>query len=252
MKTLSLLALLSLASSAAADVYISGPRTLTLKPGTNEVIEYTLTNSGTSPVRATIFSNDYTQAPDGTMVHAPALSLPHSLERFMKFNQTAYVVPAQGTVKVRANVSVPATATGGYWGVIGVDAETPAVSAGGNAVGIRVRYAMVTALEVTGTMNHDVRIENVATESGSSPNVQVTFRNSGNAYERFTLRVTYQDTAGRKTETTLPSVVLPGTVDLVVAAPPTLAAGTYAVFVTAEYANGTRAEAVSTVNIVRN
>ena len=253
MKMLQTLALLTLLSTAYADVYISGPRTLSLKPGTSDTAEYTLTNSGDTAIRATVFTNDYLQAPDGSLVHAPALSVPQSLARFLKFSQTAFVVPGKGTVSVRANISVPANASGGYWGVIGVEGETPVVKANtANAVGIRVRYAMVTALEVVGSVKHALSIENLAQGPAGAPSLQVTLRNAGNAYERVSLRVAYQDAAtGQTVEDTRPYVVLPGTVDLIVPVPVTVAAGPKAVFVVAEYADDARAEAVGTLTVDR-
>lgn len=252
MKNLLALAAFMTLSAASADVFISGPRTLDLKPGASETVEYVLTNSGDESVRATLFTNDYLQAPDGSMVHAPALSLPQSLARFMKFNQTAFVVPAKSSVTARVNVSVPMNAAGGYWGVVGVDAETPPVKGtGANAVGIHVRYAMVTALNVSGTVKHAISIQNVASV-GDKPELQVTFQNTGNAYERISLRVVYQNVAtGASVEYTRPYVVLPGSVDLAVPVPASLPAGSYAVFVTGEYAGGARAEAVGSLVLPR-
>lgn len=252
MNTLRALALASLLSTAFADVYISGPRTLTLKPGTSTTVSYTLTNSGDTPVQATIFTNDYLQTPDGSTVNAPALSLPQSLGKFMKFKQTTFVVPAKGTTAVPASITLPATASGGYWGVIGANGETPIIKGSTpNGVGIRVRYAMVTALEVAGTIRHDLSIENLTPGPAGSQSMQVTFRNNGNAYERLSLNMSYQDKAGKTVDDTRPYVVLPGTVDLLVAIPPTVPAGQQAVFVVAEYGENARAEAVGSVNVER-
>ncbi|MFK7604126.1 hypothetical protein ACI3L1_18160 [Deinococcus sp. SM5_A1] len=246
MKTLYTLALLTLLTTASAEVFISGPRSLTLAAGTSETVQYTLSNTSDAPVRATIFTNDYVQAPNGNLTHVPGKSLSQSLERLMTFPAGGVVVPAKGSVVIPAKINVPTGASGGYWGVVGVDAETAPVKAAGNSVGIHLRYAMVTALEVKDTIKHAVSIANVAQEGG---NLLVTFKNAGNAYERLELRMTYQNAAGKAVDDVRPYVILPGTADLTVPIPAGLTPGAYAVFLSAQYAGDAVAEAASTLTV---
>jgi|GEM_PF-6447502 len=252
MKHALILTTLLTSSLALASVTISGPRTVDLKPGETRTVEYTLKNMGDKPATATVFFNDYTQMPDGSLSHIPARSLPQSLFAFASFSQTTFNVPANGAVVVPMKVSVPKNAAGGYWGVIGVNTPPPAaVSGAKNTVGVHVRYAMVTTVEV-GTIKSDVRITNLAAtrNEAGKPAMSLTVTNNGNAYERYELKLTYQNAKGEKVEDKQNLVVMPGlSVDLTLPVPAKLGAGTYGVFATATYREDARAQAVGTITL---
>ncbi|GGL95019.1 hypothetical protein GCM10010840_36360 [Deinococcus aerolatus] len=251
-KYLITLALLACASNALADLNVSGPRDLNLKPGEARSVDYLLTNTGDAPVRATVFFNDYIQGPDGSLSHVPARSLPQSLFRVASFPNRDYLIPAKSSVVVPLKVQVPAEALGGYWGVIGVDSEAAAASGAKNSVGIRVRYAMVTALTVDGRSKHALSIQNLVSgkDKAGKPTLNLTVANDGNTYERYDLKVVFQVPGGKPVEVTKPMVILPGvTIDLALDVPSTLPAGTYAVFAVATAATGERGEAVGSLTV---
>jgi uncharacterized membrane protein len=243
---------MSLSSAALAEVTISGPRHLELEPGSTHTAEYTLANSGDEAVQATVFFNDYAQMPDGSLVHVPAKSLPQSLFNIASFDRLEYTLPPQSSRVVPLRITVPEDALGGYWGVVGVETPPPPTPEGQNTLGLHVRYAMVTALDITGQAQSEVRIDNLAattTEAGAAA-VSLTITNVGNLYERFELTLTFESTSGESHVATHSSVALPGqSIDLVLPVPAELPAGNYAVFATLSYRDGAQAEAVGTVEV---
>ena len=245
-------AVMSLGSAAFAEVTITGPRDLELEPGVSHTAEYTLTNSGDETVQATVFFNDYAQMPDGSLVHVPAKSLPQSLFNLATFERLEYTLPPQSRTVVPLNITVPEDALGGYWGVVGVETSPPPTPEGQNAIGLHVRYAMVTALDIVGQARSELRIENLAsttTEAGEAA-VSPTVTNVGNVYERFDLQLTFESPSGKSHVSTHPLVALPGqSIDLVLPVPEELPAGNYGVFATLSYRDGARAEAVGTVEV---
>ena len=236
---------------ALSQVTISGPRSLDLNPGETRTVEYTITNTGEESVQAEVFYNDYAQMPDGSLVHIPAGSLPQSLFNLAQFERLEYVLPPQSSTTVPLQISVPADALGGYWGVVGVETPPPPTPEGQNAVSFNVRYAMVTAVDVSDQAQHAISIDNLTGQaSAEGTSVVVTIRNAGTSYERYELDLTFESVTGASQTTSHSSVILPGmTVDLALPVPDDLTAGSYGVFATLAYREGARAEAVGTVTI---
>lgn len=250
-----LLAVLALLSPVArAEVTISGPRHLELGPGETYTAEYTLTNDGDEAVQATVFYNDYAQLPDSSLVHIPAGSLTQSLFRIAAFDRLEFSLPPKSSASLPLRIEVPKEALGGYWGVVGVETPPPPAPEGQNAVGIHVRYAMVTALDVSGSMRSELRIENltaVTTDTGVSA-VNLTLFNAGNVYERYDLDVSFENVRGETFEMSRTSVILPGqSVDLLLPVPDELLPGNYGVFASLTYRSGASAEAVGTLEVIR-
>ena len=241
-------------TTALAEVNISGPRNLELEPGETYTAEYTLANNSDETVQATVFFNDYAQLPDGSLLHVPANSLPHSLFNIASFDRLEYILPPKSSVTFPLRISVPQEALGGYWGVIGVETPPPPTPEGQNAVGIHVRYAVVTALDIAGQAYSELRIDNLAptTTDGGQAAISLTVTNAGNVYERFELNLTFESASGESLSSSQPFVALPGqSIDLVLPVPEDLPAGNYGVFATLTYRDGARAEAVGTVEVVR-
>ena len=246
--TVLLVLALGLAALAHAEVNISGPRSLELRPGETRVVEYTVTNTGSEPVQATIFYNDYAQMPDGSLVHIPAQSLPASLFHVASFDRLTYALEPQESARVPLRIELPDAPLGGYWGVVGVETPPPPTPEGENVVGFNIRYAMVTALDVAGVARDQVTLRNVGTvPTANGPALAVTLENSGTGYERYELEITFQSPDGQSVTTKSNSVILPGlTVDLAIPVPAELPAGTYGVFAILSH-DGARSEAVGTI-----
>jgi uncharacterized membrane protein len=251
-KVLPWLLLMALGGIAFAKVTIDGPRTVEMAPGESQTVLYTISNDGEEPVEARIFFNDYVQQSNGTLQHIPAASLPQSLFGIADFGATEYVLAPGGSAAVPLTITVPQEPAGGYWGVIGVEAPPPPPANGqGNALTFNIRYAMVTSIEVTGVAHHEVSIDNLsALDAGDEELIIVTIRNSGNAYQRFELAISFEGAGGVSETIQVRDVVLPGlTIDYTVQVPSDLPAGPYGVFAVLEYQDGLRAEAVSTVRV---
>jgi P pilus assembly chaperone PapD len=249
--TSAVIALTMLAGAAHGEVNISGPRTLEMRSGETRTVEYTIVNNGDEPVQATVFFNDYAQQPDGTLQHVPARSLPQSLFNVAEFERLEFVLPAGASARVPVTISLPTSARGGYWGVIGVESPPPPNPVGANAVTFNIRYAMVTSLEVEGVVEHDVAIENVGAvrEEGRTAAV-VTVRNSGSAYERFQLSLKFEGPSGSRASFEEAFVILPNmTIDLPIRLPETLSPGTYGIFATIHFRDGMRSDAVGVLTV---
>lgn len=244
-------ALLGLASLAHAEVTISGPRSLELRPGETRVVEYMITNTGDEPVQAAMFFNDYAQMPDGSLVHIPAGSLPSSLFHVASFDRLTYALEPRESARVPLRIEVPDAPLGGYWGVVGVETPPPPTPESQNAVGFHTRYAMVTKLDVIGEARHEVALANLSPlPSDAGAALAATIRNSGTSYERFDLRIVFQGSDGRSATVSVPSVVLPSlTIDLAVRVPDELPSGSYGVFATLTYGDEAQSEAVTAIEV---
>jgi uncharacterized membrane protein len=245
------LLLLALGGTAFAKVNIDGPRTVEMAPGESRTVLYTISNDGEEPAEARIFFNDYAQQSNGRLQHIPAASLPQSLFGIADFGATEYVLAPGESATVPLTITVPEEPAGGYWGVIGVEAPPPPRDGEGNALTFNIRYAMVTSIEVTGVAHHEVSIDNLsALDTNDQEIIVVTIRNSGNAYQRFELAISFEGAGGVSETIQARDVVLPGlTIDYAVQVPNDLPAGPYGVFAVLEYQDGLRAEAVSTVRV---
>ncbi|GGJ28366.1 hypothetical protein [Deinococcus roseus] len=240
-----------LLGSAAAQVNITGPRDLELQPGESRTVNYVLNNPGDTEVPAVVFMNDYMQQPDGALVHIPAKTLPGSFSRIASFGRLEYTIPARGTVVVPVQITMPKTALGGYWGVVGVDVLDNKSTTNGNQVGFKIRYAMVTAVTVAGVTRHEISIDNLGgqTEKGLTA-LALTLSNLGTAYERYSLKVRIVDLQGKTVESQMASVLLPGlTVDLSLPIKDKLAAGTYGVFATLTYGKDEQVEMAGSLEV---
>lgn len=238
-------------TAALAKVNIDGPRTVQMAPGETRTLRYTISNDGEDQVEASIFFNDYAQRSNGSLQHIPAASLPQSLFAVAEFGPTEYVLAPGASAVVPLTVTIPEEAEGGYWGVIGAETPPPPRNGEGNAVAFNIRYAMVTSIEITGVIQHDVSIDNLSPLSNAGEEaIVVTIRNSGNGYQRFELSLDLEGPEGVSESIGVRGVVLPGlTIDYVVQVPDHLPDGGYGVFAVLEYQDGLRAEAVSTLRV---
>lgn len=252
LKALLWLLLLVHGTHALAKVNIDGPRTVQMAPGETRTLQYTITNDGEEQVEARIFFNDYAQRSNGSLQHIPAGSLPQSLFAIAEFGPTEYVLAPGARAVVPLTVTMPEEASGGYWGVVGVETPpAPAREGEGNALSFNIRYAMVTSVEVSGVIHHEVSIDNLSTVSNEGEEaIVVTIRNSGNGYQRFELILDLEGPEGASENMRVRAVVLPGlTIDYLVQVPDHLPSGAYGVFAVLEYQDGLRAEAVSTLRV---
>lgn len=207
-RKLALLALL-LAPTAAAQLNITGPRDLTLAPGSETRITYQVSNDLPTAVDAILFFQDVLQLPDGAITYLDAGSLPASIHPLLTFEASEVQVPPNGSVTVPVTVRVPEDATGGYWGVIGVDTRPDPLQQ--NQVGLRVRYAMVTKLDVEGKSTRLVRLHDLqhqVSEQGSF--IVFTLENAGDTYERPHITAEFHTAQGAAGATERAFVVHPG------------------------------------------
>jgi len=230
---LAMAASLLLAPAAVAQVAITGPQDLTLPPGAETTVTYQVVNDLPTPVEAVLLLQDVLQLSDGAITYLPPGRLQTSIHQLLAFETTSVRVPANDRVDVTATLRAPENATGGYWGVIGVDAIDPQRP---GHLGARALFSIVTKLDIEGASTRAVHLRDLAYEhTGQRALVTFTLVNAGDTYERARLTIELHGpggVAGQVTRTlpVHPNKVVPARIPL----PDPLPAGEYQARVTLE------------------
>ncbi len=164
--------------TASAQVFIEqGKVNLTAHPGDPLGGDVTVNNTSDKEINVKIYWEDFVyQSPyDGAKKFMPAGTSDRSLAKWIQFSPREIVLPSFGKKKISYTIAVPASAQGGYYGVLFVEPEIPDLKLD-KGVKIITRVGSLFFVETEGSIKQ-ASVEGL-TFTGSR--LQGKFANNGN------------------------------------------------------------------------
>ncbi len=153
------------ASTAAQSVGIAPAQVVQkFKPGAAFEIDLATVNRGDAPVEMNVQITDLWYNEKNEKVFAPPGTSPHSAANWIQFVPERFEIPAHGTQKMRAIVTPPPDARGGYYAVLFVQSKpvlTQQLTPEGKKVFANVRVGCLVLLSAEGTEDYKIDLENV-------------------------------------------------------------------------------------------
>jgi hypothetical protein len=178
MKRLSLLTLLFLAAAACVQPFTvaqslglaPGEVRETFKPGVPFEFELATSNEGTMPVEMSVEIADFWYNEKGEKIFPAPGTAPRSAANWIQFVPERFEVPAHGAQKMRAIVTPPSDAKGGYYAVLFVQSK-PQLSftkSNGQGVFTNMRLGCLVLLDAEQTEDFKVELNNLKVVPPSS------------------------------------------------------------------------------------
>ena len=192
MKNCILIILLFLAATAAARAQSIGiaPAQVVqdFKPGVPFEIELAAVNRGNDPVEMNVEITDFWYNEKNEKVFSSPGTSPRSAANWIQFVPERFQIPAQGTQKMKAIVTPPADASGGYYAVLFVESkpvQTGDKTRDGKTVFARVRVGSLVLLTAQTTAQYRIELSNlklVPPAANQGLDVSVEIANTGNTH----------------------------------------------------------------------
>jgi hypothetical protein len=133
----------------------------TFKPGVPFELQLTTNNTGPEPVQMSVEISDFWYDAKSDKTFPPPGTAPHSASNWIQFVPERFEVAAGASQKMKAIVTPPADARGGYYAVLFVS-SAPKLSdektKEGGAVFTRMRLGCLVMLEAEGSQDYKVEI----------------------------------------------------------------------------------------------
>jgi hypothetical protein len=180
-----------------------------VKRGASYTVTYTLSNDTGTRLRFRCSVSDYWYDANNQRVTGSAGTLPRSASPWVQFSPAEVVVEPRGQATVRAIVTVPQTATGGFYTMpvfeaLPADAPTPDIhlsTVGTTAtasIGFRFRGLLMLTTEDGAEYNVEIVDGSVRPPTPSAPlTLDLAVRNRGTAHARVRGSFAILDSAGR-------------------------------------------------------
>ncbi len=188
-KCLLVLAFLWPAAAAAQSVGIAPAQVVqSFKPGVAFEIDLATVNRGDAPVEMSVQITDLWYNEKNEKVFSTAGTSPRSAANWIQFVPEHFEIPAHGTQKMRAIVTPPPDASGGYYAVLFVQSKpvlTQQLTPDGKTVFANVRVGCLVLLTAEGTAAYKIDLENLKlTPPAGNQGLKLTFdiTNSGNTH----------------------------------------------------------------------
>ena len=153
-------------AEAVQVVQIDQPKVrLSILPGNNETGVIKVSNPSSEPKNIKVYLSDWYYIPggDGSKEFKPAGTTKLSAAGWINFSPAEFTVPPHGIKNVNYTVRVPREARGGHYAILffeGLLGE-PAEITEGVVVPVAVRIGSLFYIEAEGTVDRDVRLENI-------------------------------------------------------------------------------------------
>jgi hypothetical protein len=159
------LAALLPARAAAQSVGISPAQVVqSFKPGVPFEIELASVNRGLDPVQMNVEITDLWYNEKNEKVFSTSGTSPRSAANWIQFVPERFEIPANGTQKMRAVVTPPADASGGYYAtlfVVSKPVATPDKTKEGKTVYANVRVGCLVLLTAENTAQYKIELTNM-------------------------------------------------------------------------------------------
>lgn len=158
------------------------------KPGVAFEFALASVNNGGQPVEMDVQITDFWYNEKNEKVFSPPGTSPRSAANWIQFVPEHFIIPAHGTQKMRAIVTPPANARGGYYAVLFVQSKpvlTGTKTKDGKTVFANVRVGCLVLLTAEGTTDYKIQLENLKlTPPNGNQGLSVTFdvANLGNTH----------------------------------------------------------------------
>ncbi len=176
-----------------------------IKPGQTYTQEFTISNGTATRLKFQCSTLDYWYDAENKTQFGRPDTLPHSFSTWVVFSPSEVIIEANSSATVKAVISVPKTAIGGYYTIPIFEGE-PALSAEETknqpvsraTFGIRMGGLMMLATEKTSIYDIQVLKSQVAAPTISSPlNISLDVKNSGNTHVRLRGQFAFLDAQGK-------------------------------------------------------
>jgi hypothetical protein len=158
------------------------------KPGVPLQIDLSTVNNGDQPAEMSVEITDFWYNEKNEKVFTTPGTSPRSAANWIQFVPEHFQVPAHGTQKMKAIITPPSDAKGGYYAVLFVDSK-PVLSftdsKTGQGVNTNMRLGCLVLLSAENTEQYKIELSNVKlTPPSSSQGLGLTFDllNSGNTH----------------------------------------------------------------------
>jgi hypothetical protein len=158
------------------------------KPGVAFQFELASVNNGDQPVEMTVQITDFWYNEKNEKLFSLPGTSPRSAANWIQFVPERFVIPAHGTQKMKAIVTPPPDARGGYYAVLFVQSRpvlTGRKTADGKSVFANVRVGCLVLLTAEGTTDYKISLEDVKlTPPTGNQGLNLTFdiENLGNTH----------------------------------------------------------------------
>jgi hypothetical protein len=176
-----------------------------IKPGQTYTQEFTISNGTATRLKFQCSTLDYWYDAENKTQFGRPDTLPHSSSTWVVFTPSDLIIEPNSSATVKAVISVPKTAVGGYYTIPIFEGEpAPSAEAIKNqpvsqaTFGIRMGGLMMLATEKTS--NYDVQIlkSQVIPPTVSTPlNLSLEIKNSGNTHVRLRGQFAFLDAQGK-------------------------------------------------------
>ena len=134
------------------------------KPGVAFEFALASVNNGDQPVEMSVQITDFWYNEMNEKDFLPPGTSPRSAANWIQFVPERFVIPAHGTQKMRAIVTPPPDARGGYYAVLFVQSKpvlTAQKTKDGKTVFANVRIGCLVLLTAEGTTDYKIKLDNV-------------------------------------------------------------------------------------------
>jgi len=149
------------------------------KPGVPFEIELASVNGDDAPVEMNVRITDFWYDEKNEKVFSVPGTSPRSAANWIQFVPEHFEIPAKGTQKMKALVTPPADAKGGYYAVLFVESKpklTPDKTKDGKAVFTNVRVGCLVLLSAEGTTQFNLDIGSLkVTPPAANQNLDLSF-----------------------------------------------------------------------------
>jgi hypothetical protein len=158
------------------------------KPGVAFEFDLASVNTGDQPVDMTVQITDFWYNEKNEKLFSPPGTSPRSAANWIQFVPEHFEIPAHGTQKMKAIVTPPPDARGGYYAVLFVQSKpvlTGRKTEDGKSVFANVRVGCLVLLSAEGTTEYKIGLDNVKlTPPSGNQGLSLTFdvANEGNTH----------------------------------------------------------------------
>lgn len=183
------LALLWPASAAAQAIGLAPAQVVQkFKPGVAFEMALASVNNGDQPVEMSVQITDFWYNEKNEKVFSPPGTSPRSAANWIQFVPEQFEIPAHGTQKMKAIVTPPPDARGGYYAVLFVQSKpvlTGQKTKEGKTIFANVRVGCLVLLTADGTTDYKIKLDNLKlTPPSGTQGLRLTFdiANLGNTH----------------------------------------------------------------------